>query len=172
MFAKLDADGSNAIDMEEMKDLFEENGITMTVEQIAEMFSVVKEINDDEWLQKNSGSSVAAPAVNRRTATLEDKLKLQLSQDDFQMVTTSPQALRELRRELVEFRDTQRAQNNFEYIPVTIDELMYRFLTTEKRKDIKEEYRGHKDILLKDSYVCQSNEDLEIAVKGSLGAVQ
>jgi len=31
MFAKLDADGSNAIDMEEMKDLFEENGITMTV---------------------------------------------------------------------------------------------------------------------------------------------
>ena len=83
MFAKLDADGSNAIDMEEMKDLFEENGITMTVEQIAEMFSVVKEINDAEWLRKNSGSSYAAPAFSRPQATLEDKLKLQLSQDDF-----------------------------------------------------------------------------------------
>ena len=32
MFAKLDADGSNAIDMEEMRELFHENGITMSVE--------------------------------------------------------------------------------------------------------------------------------------------
>ena len=164
MFAKLDADGSNAIDMEEMKDLFEENGITMTVEQIAEMFSVVKEINDAEWLRKNSGSSYAAPAFSRPQATLEDKLKLQLSQDDFQMVTTTPQALRELRRELVEFRDTQRAQNNYEYIPVTIDELMYRFLTTEKRKDIKEDYKEHRSVLLKDSYCSQSNEEITTAV--------
>ena len=36
--------------MEEMTDLFAENGINMSVEQISEMFSVVKEINDKEWL--------------------------------------------------------------------------------------------------------------------------
>ena len=80
------------------------------------------------------------------------------------MVTTTPQALRELRRELVEFRDTQRAQNNYEYIPVTIDELMYRFLTTEKRKDIKEDYKEHRSVLLKDSYCSQSNEEITTAV--------
>ena len=76
MFKKLDADGSNAIDMMEMRDLFAENGINMAVEQIAEMFSVVKEINDKEWLTKNSGSSVFIPIVNKHKVTLEDKLKL------------------------------------------------------------------------------------------------
>ena len=76
MFEKLDADGSNAIDMMEMRDLFAENGINMSVEQIAEMFSVVKEINDKEWLTKNSGSSVYIPIVNKHKVTLEDKLKL------------------------------------------------------------------------------------------------
>ena len=108
MFEKLDADGSNAIDMEEMTDLFAENGINMSVEQIAEMFSVVKEINDREWLKKGCGS-LFIPLLNKRPPTIEDKLKLQLSKDDFHMVTTAPEALRELRRELIEFRSTQRA---------------------------------------------------------------
>ena len=76
MFQKLDADGSNAIDMEEMTDLFAENGINMSVEQISEMFSVVKEINDKEWLQKNSGSSYFIPMINKHKTTMEDKLKL------------------------------------------------------------------------------------------------
>ena len=171
MFVKLDADGSNAIDMEEMTDLFAENGINMSVEQIAEMFSVVKEINDKEWLMKNSGSSVYIPIINKHKVTLEDKLKLQLSLDDFHMVTTTPQALSELRRELVDFRATQRAQNNFKFIPVTMDELMFRFCTTEKRKEIKEEFKGHRHTLLKKNYLSQSNEDLEDAVKGSMGAL-
>ena len=48
---------------------------------------------------------------------------------------------------------------------------MYRFLTTEKRKDIKEDYKEHKNILLKDSYCSQSNEELTDAVHGSLNAV-
>ena len=87
------------------------------------------------------------------------------------MVTTTPQALRELRRELIEFRDTQRAQNNFKYIPVTMDELMFRFCTTEKRKERQEEFKEHRDTLMKKNYLSQSNEDLEVAVKGSLGAV-
>ena len=84
MFEKLDADGSNAIDMEEMTDLFAENGINMSVEQISEMFSVVQEINEQEWLKKNSGSSLFIPIVNKHKTTMEDKLKLQLSLEDFQ----------------------------------------------------------------------------------------
>ena len=47
---------------------------------------------------------------------------------------------------------------------------MFRFCTTEKRKEIKEDLRVHRNSLLRDSYLTQSNEDLEDAVKGSLKA--
>ena len=47
---------------------------------------------------------------------------------------------------------------------------MYRFCTTEKRKEIKEEFKGHRNALLRKNYLSQSNEDLEEAVKGSLNA--
>lgn len=46
MFVKLDSDGSNAISMDEMQELFLENGLQMTTEEVAEMFSIVKKIND------------------------------------------------------------------------------------------------------------------------------
>lgn len=171
MFEKLDADGSNAIDMEEMTDLFAENGINMSVEQISEMFSVVQEINEQEWLKKNSGSSLFIPIVNKHKTTMEDKLKLQLSLEDFHMVTTSPDALRELRRNLVDFRSSQRAKNNFNFIPVTMDELMFRFCTTEKRKEVTQDFKEHKRSLLRQSYLTKSKEDLEEAVQGSMGAL-
>ena len=47
---------------------------------------------------------------------------------------------------------------------------MFRFCTTEKRKEIKEELREHRDNLMKKTTMSQSNEDLEQAIKGSLGA--
>jgi len=50
MFSKLDTDGSNAIDMGEMHELFLENGLDMTEDNIAEMFSIVREINESQWL--------------------------------------------------------------------------------------------------------------------------
>ena len=46
MFVKLDSDGSNAISIDEMQELFLENGLQMTTEEVAEMFSIVKKIND------------------------------------------------------------------------------------------------------------------------------
>jgi hypothetical protein len=53
MFNKLDTDGSNAISMQEMTELFVENGLAMSTNEIAQMFSVVKKINDAEWLEKS-----------------------------------------------------------------------------------------------------------------------
>ena len=50
MFYKLDTDGSNAISMDEMQELFVENGLSMSREEVAEMFCVVKAINDTAWL--------------------------------------------------------------------------------------------------------------------------
>jgi hypothetical protein len=39
MFLKLDEDGSNTLSMSEITALFEENGIKMTIEQVANMFA-------------------------------------------------------------------------------------------------------------------------------------
>ena len=46
MFELLDEDGSNSLDMEEIWNLFTENGLDMTIEECAEMFSVVYEIKN------------------------------------------------------------------------------------------------------------------------------
>ena len=61
MFIKLDTDGSNAISMDEMQELFLENGIDMTREEVAEMFQVVKKINDDAWLNARAAKQAFAP---------------------------------------------------------------------------------------------------------------
>ena len=41
----------------------------------------------------------------------------------------------ELNKVLLEHRDIMRAQNIYKFIPVTIDELMFRFCLNEKRKE-------------------------------------
>ena len=93
MFAKLDTDGSNSISMDEMQELFLENGINMTRVEVAEMFSIVKKINDEEWLNKSAARQAFVP-TKPYVQTIADKLKLQLSQQDFKMVTNRPEALR------------------------------------------------------------------------------
>jgi len=75
MFAKLDTDGSNAISIPEIKELFLENGIEMTREEVAEMFSIVKRINDKLWLEKEAARQRFVPK-RRKKQTMEDKLKL------------------------------------------------------------------------------------------------
>jgi len=72
MFKKLDTDGSNAISMDEMQELFSENGIVMKREEIAEMFSVVKRINDQQWLAKEISYVSKKPYVQ----SMAEKLKL------------------------------------------------------------------------------------------------
>ena len=46
MFARLDEDKSNSLDIKEIWNLFVENGIEMTLEECAEMFSVVSDIKN------------------------------------------------------------------------------------------------------------------------------
>ena len=93
MFNKLDTDGSNAISMQEMTELFVENGLAMTTNEIAQMFSVVKKINDAEWLEKSGAKQQYVPK-KPYVQSLAEKLKLQLSQNDFKMVTEKTEALR------------------------------------------------------------------------------
>ena len=57
MFERLDEDGSNSLDMMELWSLFKENGLEMTLEECAEMFSVVTDIKNayllSEFEKKN-----------------------------------------------------------------------------------------------------------------------
>lgn len=45
MFAKLDADGGGTLDMGEITALLVENGIHMTIEQVADMFGEAKRMD-------------------------------------------------------------------------------------------------------------------------------
>lgn len=45
MFSKLDGDGGGTLDCGEIAALFKENGINMTVEQVANMFSEAQREN-------------------------------------------------------------------------------------------------------------------------------
>lgn len=96
MFRKLDADGSNAISMKEMQNLFNENGLQMSTEEIANAFSVVKQINDAEWLSKANTAKQQSGFITKKpyVQSLADMLKLQLSRDDFKMVTEKSIALK------------------------------------------------------------------------------
>ena len=142
--------------MDEMQELFLENGLKMTREEVAEMFCIVKKINDAEWLNKSAAKQAFVPK-KPHVQSIADKLKLQLSRKDFKMVTERPEALRckyykivkiiinsvfffilALNKVLLEHRDIMRAQNKFEFIPVTIDELMFRFCLNEKRKECEQ----------------------------------
>ena len=43
MFDKLDADGGGTLDMGEITELFQKNGIMMTKEQVGELFAEAKQ---------------------------------------------------------------------------------------------------------------------------------
>ena len=75
MFNRLDIDGNKSIDMDEMTELCLLNGIKMSKEKVAEMFSIVKKINDSVWLKKNHTFQPKKPYM----MTIAEKLKLQLS---------------------------------------------------------------------------------------------
>jgi len=62
-------------------------------------------------------------------------LKLQLSLEDFKMVTEKAEALRKLNAALQKHRDWMISQSCYQFIPQTIDELMFRFCLNEKRKE-------------------------------------
>ena len=98
MFDKLDADGSNGIDMDEMTDLFIENGLHMSKQDIAEMFSIVTKINkgnmSKEVTQSKKNGHIGVISKDLKEQTIEEKLRLVLSRADFKMVTENPEALR------------------------------------------------------------------------------
>jgi hypothetical protein len=56
------------------------------------MFCVVKKINDAEWM--NAASKAAFVPKKPYVQCIAEKLKLQLSRDDFAMVTEKSEALR------------------------------------------------------------------------------
>ena len=65
----------------------------MTREEVAQMFCVVKKINDASWMNAASAKQAFVPK-KPYVQSIADKLKLQLSRDDFAMVTEKSEALR------------------------------------------------------------------------------
>jgi hypothetical protein len=53
------------------------------------------------------------------------------------------------------------------YIPVTMDELMARFVTTQERTGLKSKFRGQKQPLLRSSLLELENQVIETSVRNS-----
>ena len=54
-----------------------------------------------------------------------------------------------------------RDENNTNYVPVTVDELLYHFCTTKNRKQVKTYRDNHSNELMKESLVGKSNNDVK-----------
>ena len=146
MFERLDEDKSNSLDMREIQTLFVENGIEMTIEECAEMFSVVYEIKN-EYLKSDADKKLGSPIKRKKDKT---GLDLQLNLEDFHLVASkSRQALLKLQNDLTEIRNRMRAENNNNFVPVTVDELMYQFCKHERRKEITAIRDAHNEELFK-----------------------
>ena len=94
----MDLDSSDGLDMMEMTELFDENGIKMTTEEIAEMFSIVAKINkrqiDKSAIQALKNGHSGFIQNDLAGQTIEEKLKIILSRSDFRMITENIEALR------------------------------------------------------------------------------
>jgi len=53
MFSKLDEDGGGTLDCKEIVALFKENGIHMTLDQVAKMFGEAKRMDNTSQYRKN-----------------------------------------------------------------------------------------------------------------------
>lgn len=134
MFDKLDTDKSNALDMTEMSELLNENGVKMTKKQVTEMFSACK-----RFFLKNTGIKGAG-------FTIDENLQLKL--ENFKLITTDPKALSTVRNHLLQFR----REHKHAKVPVTIDQLFHRFLVNEKRKDFMKLFDKSSKELIEGNY--------------------
>lgn len=96
MFLKLDEDGSNTLSMSEITALFDENGIKMTIEQVAKMFSAAQKMHlKKQFLkQRQNGGSSKVQEFMFEKKPLEVSLKQMLNPDQFKIVASSPPSLK------------------------------------------------------------------------------
>ena len=134
LFKKLDTDGSNGLDMEEMKELLNNNDMFMTSKQVTQMFS------DCQSVLKNAGGK-------KSNVDLDSKSKLnyglELRLEDFKAITTEPLALNKLRAHLTAFKKEKNRK-----VPVTIDALFHSFLIKLTRQDCLNSIEANSSVFL------------------------
>ena len=86
MFERLDEDRNHSLDMKEIWNLFTENGIDITIEQCAEMFSVVSDIKN-AYLMAEEESKGNTKLSNKKKDEKQGK-ELKLNLEDFHVVTS------------------------------------------------------------------------------------
>lgn len=124
----------------------------MTTSQVANMFGEAKREDATSIFRKNMQNGMFNKADTR--AIQKKSTKFNLSQvmrpDQWKNVTKSPAALKckynliinlAFRNDLKEFRSEMNAKNQSYYIPVTMDELMARFLTNFERNKCKSKFK-------------------------------
>ena len=77
----------------------------------------------------------------------------------------------ELNKVLLEHRDMMHAQNKKEFIPVTIDELMFRFCLNEKRKECEQIWKDSTKALLKKDTQTMTDEQIYNFVEQTIASM-
>ena len=96
MFNKLDTDGGGTLDCGEITALFRENGIHMTIEQVANMFGEANRMNACSIYRKHVQQGLFQRADIRTTVKKDTQQYLQMAMgpDSWKTVTKSPAALK------------------------------------------------------------------------------
>ena len=79
--------------------------------------------------------------------------------------------LLELNKVLLEHRDMMHAQNKKEFIPVTIDELMFRFCLNEKRKECEQIWKESTKALLNRDIMHLNDEQIYNFVENTVDSM-
>ena len=99
-------------------------------------------------------------------------MKLTLSPEKFKVVAKSPAALKKFKQGLKAFRDEMTRKKQLYYIPVTMDELMARFVTNMERQNCKDRFKSNKSALMGSSLKHIDREVIENSVEQSILALK
>ena len=136
----------------------------MTGEQVANMFGeavrMEKLTHYRKQVQDGFVDKVIPCSIHRKTAEFNAGIKM--NPESFKVVAKSPAALKskhffyfivEFKQDLKGFREEMTRKKQLYYIPVTMDELMARFVTNMERSECKDQFKAHKKVFMRSDLI-------------------
>lgn len=157
----------------------------MTREQIAKMFGEAKrsDLYSTYFKRMQQGLYSLADNRNIKPKPCDFYLKQQMDPASWKSVTKSQFSLKSkpffvnrlcaaFKQSLSKFRNEQRAKRRFEYIPVTMDELMARFTTNIEREKNAQTFSQAQQFLWQNSLQQFSREQIEAGIEKTVSSME
>lgn len=175
MFQKLDADGGGTLSIQEITSLFIENGIHMSREEVADMFANAQRkhmVTKHRKQEQTGGGHQGVMLHDLEQKPTEINLKRNLSPEQFKIVASSPSALKEVKHGLKQFKEDLKTKKMlYNYVPVTMDELMTRFLHNIHRNEYMDDLTQNRQLLELNDLKSEHDEAISQGVEKSMQAL-